>query len=133
MGKYDDIINLEHPTSRRHPRMAASDRAAQFAPFAALTGYDAVIEETGRRTLERMDVDETRLEDLNAALGDILERLSEHPAVTITYFVRDSRKCGGEYVCETCHIRNFDSATRSLILTDGRTIPLSDILDLIRD
>ena len=130
MGQYDDIINLEHPTSKRHPRMAAIDRAAQFAPFAALTGYDDVIEETGRRTGERVDLDETSLEGLNTALGEIIGRLSDHPSVTVTHFVKDAVKQGGEYVTETCRVRDFDPVMRALVLTDDRTVLLEDILDL---
>ena len=92
MGKYDDIIDLPHHVSETHPPMSRADRAAQFSPFAALTGYDAAVRETARVTERRIELDEGVKAELNARLNCILEHLSEHPQVSLTYFVQDERK-----------------------------------------
>ena len=96
-GKYDDIINLPHPTSQNHPRMSLHDRAAQFSPFAALTGHHAAIAETGRLTDQRIELDESEIARVDAALQHLQELLPERPTVSITYFVPDERKNGGSY------------------------------------
>ena len=95
--KYSDIINLPHPESRTHPRMPRSDRAAQFAPFAALTGYDDAVAEAGRLTSSKIELDENELERLDRALAYLTEHQAAHPAVTVTYFVPDDKKSGGAY------------------------------------
>ena len=93
--KYDDIIGLPHPVSVKHPRMAREDRAAQFSPFAALTGYDAAISETQRLTEKRRELDENKKAELDAKMADLVRQLDEHPTVRITYFKEDDRKDGG--------------------------------------
>lgn len=128
MGRYDDIINMEHHTSLRHPRMSPMDRAAQFAPFAALTGYEEVIAESGRLTDDREDLDEMQMAHLNEVMGEILERLPERPEVEIVRFEADSRKQGGRYVSLNGRVRNVD--LDSIVLSDDRRIPLADICDL---
>ena len=95
MGNYDDIIDLPHHVSETHPPMSRADRAAQFSPFAALTGYDAAVRETARMTERRIELDEGVKAELNARLNCILEHLSEHPQVSITYFMPDEKKSGG--------------------------------------
>lgn len=94
-GPYDDIIDLPHPMSQKHPRMSMHDRAAQFSPFAALTGHGAAIAETERETAAWTDLEEDEREHLNRQLCILRDRLEERPEVAITYFVPDSRKAGG--------------------------------------
>ena len=129
-GKYDDIINLPHPTSKRFSRMPLEERAAQFSPFAALTGYDAVIRETARLTDSRVELDECRRQELDAALRDLAARLPARPEVLVTYVLPDARKEGGEYVHVSGRLRKIDSLMRTLILEDGTVIPIDDVLEL---
>ena len=129
-GKYDDIINLPHPTSKRFSRMPLEERAAQFSPFAALTGYDAVIRETARLTDRRVELDECRRQELDAALRDLAARLDSRPEVLVTYFLEDTRKEGGEYVHVSGRLKKIDSFSRVLVLEDGTMIPIDDVLEL---
>lgn len=129
-GKYDDIIALPHPEPRTHPRMSLHDRAAQFSPFAALTGHSAAIAETGRLTASRITLDESEIARVDAALQRLRELLPQAPAVSITYFVPDERKAGGSYQTVTGTARRIDTANGVLLLTDQRAIPIPDILDV---
>lgn len=128
---YDDIIHLPHHVSQNHPQMPLRDRAAQFAPFAALTGYEAAVEETARLTTERRELDAQEAAELNRHLTDLAARLKDRPEVTIEYFVPDERKAGGAYVSVTDTVRNISVAERILILADGTTIPLDDIASIV--
>ena len=127
-GKYDDIIALPHPEPRTHPRMSLHDRAAQFSPFAALTGHSAAIAETGRLTDSRVTLDESEMARVDAALQRLRELLSQEPVASITYFVPDERKAGGSYQTLTGTARRIDTANGVLLLTDQRAIPIPDIL-----
>ncbi len=129
-GKYDDIIALPHPEPRTHPRMSLHDRAAQFSPFAALTGHSAAIAETGRLTDSRITLDESEMARVDAALQRLRELLPQAPAVSITYFVPDERKTGGSYQTITGVVRRIDTVNSVLLLTDQRAIPIPDILDV---
>ena len=129
-GNYDDIIALPHPEPRTHPRMSLHDRAAQFSPFAALTGHSAAIAETGRLTDSRITLDESEIARVDAALQRLRELLPQAPAVSITYFVPDERKAGGSYQTVTGTARRIDTANGVLLLTDQRAIPIPDILDV---
>ena len=129
-GKYDDIIHLPHPVSTKHARMSRIDRAAQFSPFAALTGYDAVITETGRLTDSSVELDESRKEVLNERLRYVLSVLSQQPRVRITYFREDDRKAGGAYVTVSGRVKKVDAYDHTVILTDGRVIPMENVRDL---
>ena len=129
-GTYDDIIALPHPEPRTHPRMSLHDRAAQFSPFAALTGHSAAIAETGRLTASRITLDESEIARVDAALQRLWELLPQAPAVSITYFVPDERKAGGSYQTVTGTARRIDTANGVLLLTDQRAIPIPDILDV---
>ena len=129
-GKYDDIIGLEYKGPKRHPRMSIHERAAQFAPFAALTGYDDVIAETGRLTGSKIELDEEQRASLNAVLQTIRGRLLERPEVLLTYFRPDSRKAGGTYLRIKGHIRNIDEASRLVVLADGPSIPIDDLFSI---
>ena len=98
MSKYDDIMDLPHHQSKTRPHMPVPDRAAQFVPFAALTGYGDTIRETERRTNQKIELSETQIAELDRRLGELLSRLDEKPKVTVTYFVADERKAGGKYM-----------------------------------
>ena len=125
---YADIIHLPHPVSTRHAAMSKLDRAAQFAPFAALTGYDAELAETARLTTPRIELTESEEDRLNAVYLDLQAHITEHPRVTITYFEPDGRKSGGAYITLTAPVKRLDEHTQTLILTTGETIPLSQII-----
>ena len=127
---YDDIIDLPHHVSTTRPRMSMIDRAAQFSPFAALTGYDAAIRETGRLTDERIELSEESRAALDRKQQILLDNLADHPEVSVTYFVPDERKSGGAYVTVTGRVRRIDEYRRRLLLMDGRNISLDEISDL---
>lgn len=128
--KYDDIIDLPRHESRTHPPMPVSDRAAQFAPFAALTGHSAAVEETARLTGERVELDESCKEIINRQLTVLKERSDEEPSVSVVYFVEDMRKSGGEYVTVTGCVRKVDAYKRLMVLTDGTRIPIDEIIEI---
>ena len=127
---YEDIIHCERPQSGRHPRMAVKDRAAQFSPFAALTGYEDVIRETGRWTEEKRELDEDQERELDGRLRRLMSQGDGHPSVRVTYFLRDERKDGGQYVTAEGRIHRLDPSFRVLVLEDRREIPLGDIVEL---
>ena len=130
MGKYDDIIHLPHPVSTKHARMSRIDRAAQFSPFAALTGFDATIAETGRLTDSSIELDESQKAVLNERLRYVLSVFSQQPGVRITYFREDERKTGGAYVTVSGRVKKVDAYDHAIILTDGQVIPLETVRDL---
>lgn len=129
-NKYDDILYLPHPVSARHPQMPLADRAAQFSPFAALTGHEAAIRETARLTKERVELDESREEILDERLQMIRENLSEKPEVTFTYFQPDERKSGGAYLTVTGRVKKMDGYERRILLEDGTVVPLEELIDI---
>lgn len=128
--KYDDIIDLPRPVCKRSSRMTNYDRAAQFSPFAALTGFDAAIEETARLTDKRIELDEMEKLQLNEVLCEIQEKLDSQPQITATYFTYDERKSGGAYITVQGWVRKIDSYSGTLLLTDGRSIPIREIIAL---
>ena len=127
MSRYDDIINLPHHVSPTRQRMSMHDRAAQFAPFAALTGYEAAVGETARLTAERRELDPQEAEELNRRLTDFAARLKDRPEVTIEYFVLDERKAGGAYVTVTDRVRHISVPEKTLVMEDGTVIGFEDI------
>ena len=129
-GKYDEIMGLPHHVSKTRPQMPMSDRAAQFAPFAALTGYDAAIKETGRLTDERIELDVEALSALDMKYQILMEALDEAPEVTITYFQPDERKAGGKYVSAVGAVKKIDDFERLITMQDGTKIPMDDILSI---
>ena len=129
-GKYDEIMGLPHHVSKTRPQMPMSDRAAQFAPFAALTGYDAAIKETGRLTDERIELDVEALSALDMKYQLLMEALDEAPEVTITYFQPDERKAGGKYITATSAVKKVDDFERRITMQDGTKIPMDDILSI---
>ena len=129
-NRYDEIINLPHHVSTTRPQMPLSDRAAQFAPFAALTGYDSAIKETGRLTDERIELDEEALTALDRKYQLLMDTLDDAPEVTIIYFQPDERKAGGQYVSATGTVKKVDTFGRRILLQDGTRIPLDSVYDL---
>ncbi len=127
MGAYDDIINLPHPNSAKHPRMSMIDRAAQFSSFAALTGHGAAIEETARLTDRRIELTEEEKTVLDEKLRLLLETGGEG---MITYFLPDERKDGGAYVTKLGTIKKIDPPEGRVILTDHTPIHIEDILEI---
>ena len=128
--KYGDIINLPHHVSIRHPQMPMINRAAQFAPFAALTGHDAAIRETARITDEKPELDEYGKAEINSKIQILSEHLGEDYTASITYFLPDSRKKGGAYTDVVGVVKKIDEYKHLIILTDERRIPIEDILEI---
>ena len=127
---YDDILDLPHHVSQTHPHMPLSDRAAQFSPFAALTGYDAAIRETARLTDEKIELDEGTKAVLNEKLQLLQEHLKEQPVAAITYFKPDERKAGGAYVTVSGSIKKIDTYEGMIILADGTKVTVNDIIEM---
>ncbi|MBR7099374.1 MAG: hypothetical protein IKC59_08165 [Clostridia bacterium] len=127
-GKYDDIMNLPHHTSPRHPRMSVRDRAAQFAPFSALTGYGDAIDETVRLTDGRVELSEDAKAILDLKQRLLMERIDSRPEVTVTYFEPDKRKTGGSYKTVTARLKRIDETERVLIFTDGTRIKTETVV-----
>ena len=128
--KYDDIIHLPHHVSPTRSRMSMIDRAAQFSPFAALTGYDAAIRETGRLTGQQIELSEDSRAALDHKQQLLLAHIDDLPEISVTYFVPDGRKPGGKYVTVSGYMRKIDDYQRTLVLTNGARIPLDAILEL---
>ena len=131
--KYDDIINLPHHVSKKHPQMSLHDRAAQFSPFAALTGHKAAINETARLTDEKQILSEDVIAKLNEQLNLIKENICTNPIVTITYFVPDDRKSGGAYISNTGVVKKINEYNHTVILTDKTVIPIEQISEMQSD
>lgn len=131
--KYDDIINLPHHVSKKHPQMSLHDRAAQFSPFAALTGHKAAINETARLTDEKQILSEDVIAKLNEQLNLIKENINTNPIVTITYFVPDDKKSGGAYISNTGVVKKIDEYNHTVVLTDKTVIPIEQISDIQSD
>ena len=129
-GKYDDIIGLPHHTSPRHPRMSMRDRAAQFAPFSALTGYGDVVDETARLTDGRIVLSEDAKALLDLKQRLLQERIDTKPEITVTYFVKDARKSGGSYQTVRGRLLRIDEVEKSLVLEGGRRISTQDVIDI---
>lgn len=130
MGKYDDIIDLPHPVSAKHPRMSLLERAAQFSPFAALSGYEDAIDETARQTQTFMELDEDEKERLDETLQQIRQQLDKHPAVKLTYFEPDERKEGGAYQTMEGNVRKLDEYEKTLVFEDGSRVLLKRLVEL---
>ena len=130
-GKYDDMLDLPHHTSPRHPRMSLRDRAAQFAPFSALTGYDDVIDETARLTDGKIELSEDARALLDVKQRLLQRRIAERPRVTVVHFVADQRKTGGAYRSFTGNLIRMDETSREMIFADGTRIKTSDVIEMI--
>ena len=129
-GKYDDIIDLPHPTSKKHPRMSRQNRAAQFSPFAALTGYDAAIRETARITEDRRELSEDAAVELNYKISLLQQEQAGVKKIKVIYFRQDTTKDGGAYREEDGDFKRIKSSEGILELTNGIQIPLEDIFKI---
>ena len=127
---YDDIIRLPRHVSQNHPQMSMYDRAAQFAPFAALKGYEAAIGETARLTAERRELSPQEAGESDCRLAALIARLPDHPEVTVEYFVPDERKSGGAYVTVTGRVRHISPPEKILVMEDGAVVPLEDVVSI---
>ena len=127
---YEDIVDLPHHVSPTRPQMSRADRAAQFSSFAALTGHDAAVRETARRTASRIDTAEDQRYELDVKQQLLAQVLPSQPEVTVTYFVPDTRKVGGAYVSVSGRLKRIDSRRRILLLDNGTEIPMDDVLEL---
>lgn len=127
---YEDILSAPRPKTYARPPMPQQDRAAQFAPFAALTGHQAAIGETARVTQPRRHLSEDQQEQLDRKQQLLQARAGDHPPVTVLYFQADEKKSGGAYRTITGHLRGVNSQKRLLYLTEGGQIPLDDIMEL---
>lgn len=127
---YEDIINLEHHVSKKHPQMDIIDRAAQFAPFSALTGYDEAVKEAARRTQDKVDISESLIENLNMKIQILLCMKDEYPEVTVIYFRPDEKKSGGMYLSECGKIIKIDLYNRIIIMENKTEIPIEMIVEI---
>lgn len=130
MGKYDDIIHLEHHVSKNHKPMSIYDRSAQFAPFAALVGYDESIKEAGRIVDKKITLGADKIEEISRNLTLLSQNIDSKPSVNITYFKKDSKKKGGEYITATLLVKKVDTNEKKLVLENKTTIDFNDIIDL---
>lgn len=128
--KYKDIINLPHYQSKRRSRMSMIDRAAQFSPFAALTGHNDAIIETARLTDRKIELDEGTKSILNEKIQMISDYLSENPTVTFTHFEPDIKKDGGAYLKTTGIVKKIDDYNKEIYLTDGTMISIEHIYEI---
>lgn len=125
---YEDIRNIVYPVKTDRPRMSMHDRAAQFSPFAALTGFDALVGETARLTQTRIELDETEKAELDRAMCEL--QVSPGRKITLTYFLRDSRKDGGAYLSVSGCMKKIDEINRSIVMDDKTIIPIEDVISL---
>ena len=132
-NKYDDIIDLQRPVSPSRLRMSLSDRAAQFSPFAALTGYEAAVEETARLTEQKTELSEDMKTIINEKIQILIDRLDDKAEVRITYFVPDKKKSGGAYVTSIGIVKTVDSYERRIVMADKTSIPIDQIWDIDGD
>ncbi len=130
--KYDDIIHLPHHVSSKHPRMSLMNRAAQFSPFAALTGHSAAIQETARLTDAFIELNEDQKEQLDEQLQKLRGELSRNPEAEITYFQPDQRKSGGTYVTVRGTVKKIDEYRRRILLMDGTMIPMEMLFSILQ-
>ena len=127
---YEDIVNLPPHISKKHPQPTMLERAARFAPFAAITGYEEMVLEEARVTEERIELDEGTLAMLNEKLNIIHDSLDSEPVVQITYFEPDKKKSGGAYISVTGTVKRIDEYERIVIMSDGKKIPIDEIFGL---
>lgn len=128
--QYEDIINFPHHVSTKHPHMKREDRAAQFSPFAALTGYEEAVKETARITDQKVELEEDATIRLNEKLAILNQYIQFQPKVTITYFQKDSHKSGGSYITKTACIKKIKEYERTIIFVDKSEIAIGDILEI---
>ena len=130
MNDYEEFINLPHHQSNTRPHMSLHDRAAQFAPFAALTGYDDAVKEARRLTDGKPELDENQLTELDQMLTELTKRISEPPEIIITYFEPDNKKDGGAYITFIGRLKKIDNYKRIFVFEDGREIQICNIINM---
>lgn len=130
---YDDIINMPHHVSKKHPQMSLEARSAQFAPFSALTGYEDEIKETGRLTNSRIEINEEQKTILDRKLKLILENIEKKPEIEITYFIPDLKKEGGKYVTITGKVKKIDNYKQVIVFENKTEIPILEIIEIKGD
>lgn len=131
--RYQDIIDLPHPTSVRHPRMPKADRAAQFAPFSALTGYDAAVDEAARLTEGMIGLDEDEKEILDLKQRMLAQVIDSQPEISVTHFIADSQKAGGRFQIDTGRLCTIDDHEKYMLFSDGKKILLENIVSIEAD
>ena len=129
-GMYDDIIDLPHHVSLSRPKMSRRDRAAQFAPFSALTGYGAIVSEEARLTSSKIELDEYEKELINNVILEVIDRIEEMPRIKVTYFEPDARKSGGQYVLYEGQVVEVDEFDKKILFDDGKGIFVEDIISI---
>lgn len=132
MSNYTDIINLKRPVSN-HNHLSIESRASQFSPFAALTGYDSEVKETARITDKRIEIDDGLREMLNVKLNYLNDHIKENPNISITYFVKDSKKDGGKYLTKQGTIKRIDTVNEIIKFNDNMVIPMNDMINITGD
>ena len=132
-GKYDDIINLPRYISEKRAKMSLYDRAAQFSPFAALTGYDAAVMEAARITERQVELSDDSRVELDRIQNLLESIIDTEPMVTVTYFIRDGRKTGGEYRTVRSRLTRIDNTAGCIRLSNGDAIPISTVTELVPD
>ncbi len=130
MDKYNDIINIEYPLYSNRKKMSLEQRSAQFAPFAALVGYNETLKETTRITSDKKNIDEGLRSILNDKLSIINIHIKDKPLITFTYFLRDSKKDGGEYINKTITVKKIDTINKIVIFNDNTSINMDDIINI---
>lgn len=131
MNKYNDIINLPHHVSNTRNPMTLYNRASQFAPFAALKGYDSAIEEESRITSKKIELDEELKTIINENIKLINNNIKEKPKVMITYFIPDNKKIGGSYETIICNVKKIDNVNKFIVLTDNKRINFDNLLNIV--
>ena len=127
-GRYDSLLRRGRHFSEKHPPMPNCERAAQFAPFAALNGFEEAVDETARLTERQVELDDGGgIEELDRALRLIAEHAGEHPEISVTWFRPDDRKDGGAYLTWRGSLKKMDMYERRLVFTDGRSVPIDSI------
>lgn len=127
---YEDIIHLPHHVSATRPQMSIENRAAQFSPFAALTGHDSAIKETARITEKKIELSDNMIEKLNAKIQVLKDNIDVQPQISVTYFQRDVRKDGGEYVTAKGTVKKIDDYEQIIVFVDKSEIAIGDVLDI---
>jgi len=128
--RYDDIINLPHHVSKKHPPMSIYARSAQFAPFAALVGYEDAVKESARETSEKIDLDDEIKNILDSKIQILIEQIRNKPEVSFTYFIRDLKKDGGDYITIDGIVKKIDTYNQCIYLADNTEIPINEIIDI---
>ena len=128
--KYDEIINLPHHVSKTHPQLGRDSYAAQFSPFAALTGYEDIVSDVARATDEKTELDDDAKLRLSNKLKIVLDRLDENPVISVTYFKPDKKKSGGRYVTTDGTVKKYDYYEKTIYMTNGTVIRLDDLYEI---